>query len=77
MEANFDPSTPTDFGVSPMLTKSRRRFLIELPLAAAVLRTSLGEDFGAVTQQSTQEAREAVAARYRVLVESKEAAQGR
>ncbi len=47
------------------------------PLAAAVLRTALGEDFGAVTQQSSQEAREAVAARYRVLVESKESAQGR
>ena len=47
------------------------------PLAAAVLRSTTGEDFGSVSQQSALDAREAIAARYRLLAESPRAAQGR
>lgn len=46
-------------------------------LTGAVLRTLTGEDFGTVSQQSSHETRAAIAARYRVLFESKQAAQGR
>lgn len=59
------------------------RLLVELTeprlwaLTGAVLRTTAAEDFGAVSMQATKEAREAIAARYRVLVESARAAQGR
>ena len=46
-------------------------------LAAAVLRTVAGEDFGQVTIGTPREQLEAVAARYRVLYESARAAQNR
>ncbi len=59
------------------------RLLVELKqprlwaLTAAVLRTVAKTDFGAVTQQASAEAREAVAARYRLLVDAARSAQGR
>jgi hypothetical protein len=46
-------------------------------LTGAVLRTLTGEDFGVITQQTNHETRAAIAARYRVLFETKQAAQGR
>jgi hypothetical protein len=52
------------------------RLLVEAPdgrfwaLAAAVLRVATGEDFGAVNAQTPVEAREAIAARYRITYES-------
>jgi hypothetical protein len=58
------------------------RLLVELQqprlwaLVAAVLRTVAAEDYGVVTMQTPKEAREAIAARYRLLVEANRAAQG-
>ncbi|MBX3462350.1 MAG: HEAT repeat domain-containing protein [Planctomycetes bacterium] len=46
-------------------------------LAAAVLRTLTGEDFGVVAPDTPGEVREGIAARYRSLAESARAAQGR
>ncbi|HEU4420892.1 MAG TPA: HEAT repeat domain-containing protein [Planctomycetota bacterium] len=46
-------------------------------LSSAVLRTVTNEDFGVVTPSSATEAREGVAARYRMLTETARAAQGR
>ncbi|MBL8752189.1 MAG: HEAT repeat domain-containing protein, partial [Planctomycetes bacterium] len=52
------------------------RLLVEAPegrfwaLSAAVLRSVTGEDFGAINAQSPTEAREAVAARYRIAFET-------
>ncbi|HEX5053594.1 MAG TPA: HEAT repeat domain-containing protein [Planctomycetota bacterium] len=46
-------------------------------LAAAVLRSVTGQDFGVVTPQTPQAEREGIAARYRLLVENARAAQGR
>ncbi len=55
------------------------RLLVEAPdgrlwaLTAAVLRGLTGEDFGAISAQSPQEAREAVAARYRIAFDTQKA----
>lgn len=46
-------------------------------LTAAVLRSVTNEDFGIVVPTTTQQARESIAGRYRILVESARAAQGR
>jgi hypothetical protein len=46
-------------------------------LSSAVLRTVTSEDFGVVTPSSATEAREGIAARYRMLTETARAAQGR
>ena len=46
-------------------------------MCAAVLRTIAGEDFGVVTMQTPLEAREAIAARYRLSAEASRSAQGR
>lgn len=46
-------------------------------LVSAVLRTVTGEDYGAVGLQASLELRQSVAARYRMLGEAMEAAQGR
>jgi hypothetical protein len=46
-------------------------------LAAAVLRTQTNEDFGVVLPETPRDVREGIAARYRLLVETARAAQGR
>jgi HEAT repeat protein len=46
-------------------------------LAAAVLRSVAGEDFGSVNPQTPKDVREGIAGRYRVLAEAARAAQGR
>jgi hypothetical protein len=46
-------------------------------LVSAVLRTVTGEDYGAVGLQASLELRQSIAARYRILGEAMEAAQGR
>jgi HEAT repeat protein len=59
------------------------RLLVELPeprlwtLCASVLRSNAGEDHGMVSMQTPLETREAIAARYRLQVESARAAQGK
>ncbi len=67
--------------LAPVAELARLLVEVEQPrlwaLTAAVLRTAAGEDYGIVTMQSPREVREAVAARYRVLVEANRAAQGR
>lgn len=70
-------------GVTPDAIVELARLLVEARtprlavLAGAVLRSTTGEDFGVVTPGSSREAREAIAARYRVLAETARAAQGR
>ena len=46
-------------------------------LCAAVLRTLTNEDFGIVSPETPADVREGIAARYRLLVETARAAQGR
>lgn len=72
--ASGDPAAVVPELVRLLLEAKEPRFW---PLAAAVLRSTTGEDFGVVSQQSALGAREAIAARYRVLAESPRAAQGR
>ncbi len=90
LEALRASSTPTALrpehvtagaGLAPVVELSRLLVEVREPrlwaLTSAVLRTVAKEDFGAVGLLTTLEAREAVAARYRVLAESARAAQGR
>lgn len=90
LEALRATSTPTALrsehftagaGLAPVVELSRLLVEVKEPrlwaLTGAVLRTVASEDFGAVGMQTSLDAREAIAARYRVLAESARAAQGR
>jgi hypothetical protein len=68
-------------GLGPVAELTRLLVEVESPrlwaLTGAVLRSTAGEDYGIVTLATSRETREAIAARYRVLVEAARTAEGR
>ncbi|MCA8948465.1 MAG: HEAT repeat domain-containing protein, partial [Planctomycetes bacterium] len=74
---HFGPSVEKEAipELARLLTELDQPYLFVL--ASAVLRTVAREDFGVVSMQTSREARNGIAARYRVLYETSKAAQNR